>query len=196
VLDTDPQKNLLTIETRDGEQVSYNPNHLKQQTKESIVYREEDREIAVGERIKFTAPDRESHIRAGDLATVERIGEDNTLSVRMDNGKSIELDADKARHIDYGYTVETAKGVSADRILLTGESGQLAQQQASLSRLNSNVHDFAIYTSDNTNLLQRDNLIGKEPELSQEGLSNDPSFTNAPESSGHSIEIEGHGIGL
>jgi hypothetical protein len=168
---------------------------LKQQTKESTVYREEDREIAVGERIKFTAPDRESHIRAGDLATVERIGEDNALSVRLDNGKSIELDADKARHIDYGYTVETPKGVSADRILLTGESGQLAQQQASLTKLNTNVHDFAIYTSDSTNLLNRDTGIGKQPELSQEGVFNDPSFTNAPEPSDPSIEIEGYGIG-
>lgn len=60
----------------------------------------------------------------------------------------------------------------------------------------SNVHDFAIYTSDSTNLLHRDNGFGKEPELSQEGLSNNPSFTNAPEPSLPSMEIEGYGIGL
>ena len=40
VLDIDAKRNLLTIETRDGEQVSYNPAQLKQQTKESTVYRE------------------------------------------------------------------------------------------------------------------------------------------------------------
>jgi hypothetical protein len=91
--------------------------------------------------------------------------------------------------------VETAKHVSADRILLTGESGQLAQQQATLTKLNPNVHDFAIYTSDNTNLLQRGTL-GKEPELSQEGLSNSPSLDNTSEPSGTSIEVEGYGIGL
>ncbi len=50
------------------------------------VYREEERDLAVGERIQFTAPDRENRIRSGDFATVERIGYDNALSVRFDNG--------------------------------------------------------------------------------------------------------------
>jgi conjugative relaxase-like TrwC/TraI family protein len=196
VLHTDPIRNVLTIETRDGEQVSYNPIHLKQQTKESTVYREEERDLAVGDRIQFTAADRENRIRSGDFATVERIGEDNALSVRLDNGKAVELDPEKARHIDYGYTVETAKHVSADRILLSGESGQIAKQQASLVKLNPNVRDFAIYTSDSTNLLQRDNGIRNEPQLSKEGLSNDSSLSNASEPSGPSIEREGYGIGL
>ena len=196
VLDIDAKKNLLTIETRDGEQVSYNPVQLKQQTKESTVYREAERDLAVGERIQFTAPDRANRIRSGDFATVERIGDDNALSVRLDNGKMVELDPEKARHIDYGYTVETAKHVSADRILLTGESSQLAEQQTTLAKLNPNVRDFAIYTSDSTNLLHRDNGIGKEPELSQDGLSNAPSLSNASEPSGPSIEVEGYGIGL
>jgi hypothetical protein len=196
VLDSDAKKNVLTIETRDGEQVSYNPVHLKQQTKESTVYREEERDLAVGERIQFTAPDRENRIRSGDFATVERIGDDNALSVRLDNGKAVELDPEKARHIDYGYTVETAKHISADRILLTGESGQLAEQQSALAKLNPSVYDLAIYTSDSTNLLHRDGGIGIEPELSNEGLSNDSSVGNEPEPSGPSIEREGYGIGL
>jgi hypothetical protein len=170
--------------------------HLKQQTKESTVYREEERNLAVGDRIQFTAPDRENHIRSGYFATVEEIGQDNTLSVRLDNGKAVELDAEKARHIEYGYTVETAQHVSADRILLTGESGQLAEQQAALAKLKPNLHHRAIYISDSTNLLHRDNGIGNEPEISQEGLSNDSSLGNASEPSGPSIEFEGYGIGL
>jgi hypothetical protein len=113
------------------------------------------------------------------------------LSVRLDNGKTIELDPERARHIDYGYTVETAKQVSADRILLTGESSQLAEQQATLAKLTPNVREVVIYTSDS-----RDNGIGKELELSQEGFSIAPSLSNASEPSGPSIEVEGHGIGL
>ena len=113
----------------------------------------------------------------------------------MTNGKTVELDPEKARHIDYGYTVET-KHVSADRILLTGESSQLAEQQATLAKLNPNVRELAIYTSDSTNLLHRDDGFGKELELSQEGLSNAPSLSNASEPSGPSIEAEGYGIGL
>jgi hypothetical protein len=62
--------------------------------------------------------------------------------------------------------------------------------------LNPNVRDFAIYTSDSTNLLQKDNGIGNEPQLSKEGLSNDSSLSNALEPSDPSIEREGYGIGL
>jgi hypothetical protein len=58
--------------------------------------------------------------------------------------------------------VETAKYVSADRVLLTGESGELAKQQAALAKLNPNIRDLTIYTSDSTNLLHKHNGIGKE----------------------------------
>jgi len=91
VIAVDLSKNLLTVETLSGEQASYNPALLKQQTGQSTVYRAEERDLAVGERIQFTVPDRENRIHSGDLATVERIGENNALSVRLDNGRDIEL---------------------------------------------------------------------------------------------------------
>ncbi|WP_353070439.1 MobF family relaxase (plasmid) [Tunturibacter empetritectus] len=190
VIAVDISKNLLTVETRSGEQASYNPALLKQQTGQSTVYRAEERDLAVGDRIQFTVPDRENRIHSGDLATVERIGEDNALSVRLDNGKDIELSPEKARHIEHGYSVETAKYVSADRVLITGESSQLAEQQVALTKLNPNIHDLAIYISDRTN------GIGKEPELSNVELSNDSSLSNGSEPSGPSIEREGYGIGF
>ncbi|MBB5342021.1 MobF family relaxase [Tunturiibacter gelidoferens] len=196
VIAVDISKNLLTVETRSGEQASYNPALLKQQTGQSTVYRAEERDLAVGDRIQFTVPDLENRIHSGDLATVERMGEDNALSVRLDNGKDIELSPEKARHIEHGYSVETAKYISADRVLITGESSQLAEQQVAFTKLNPNIHELAIYTSDRTNLLERDNGIGKEPQLSNVGLSNDSSLSNGPEPSGPSIEREGYGIGL
>ncbi len=192
----DAKSNTLTVVTSTGHEASYNPALLKQLTTQSTVYREEERDVAVGDRIQFTAADRENRIRSGDFATIERIAEDNALSVRLDSGKIVELDPEKARHIDHGYAVETTKHLSADRVLLTGESGQLAEQQAALIKLNPNIRDFAIYTSDSINLLHRDNGIGNEPELSKEGLSSDSSLSNAAEPSSPSIEFEGYGIGL
>ncbi len=67
----------------------------------------------------FTAPEKNNHIRTGDFATVERVEPD--LSVRLDNGKSVDLDSEAARHIDYGYAVEAAGNLAADRVILTGE---------------------------------------------------------------------------
>jgi len=195
VLDTNAEKNLLTVETRDGEQVSYNPVQLKQQTRQSTVYRQEELDLAVGDRITFTTPDRENRIRSGDFATLERIGDNNALTVRMDNGREVTLDTDKA-HIDYGYTVEKAQRLSADRIVLTGDSAQLAEQQAALTKLNPKIRDLAIYTSDSTNTLHRDHGIDNESLLAKEGISKAPSLGNLSEPSSPAIELEGYGIGM
>jgi hypothetical protein len=152
VLEVDAGKHTLTIETVDGGQVTYNPAQLRSQTNQSKVYREESREMAVGERIRFTAPETDNHIRTGDFATVERVEPD--LSVRLDSGKSVDLDAQAARHIDYGYAVETAANVAADHVILTGEAVQLAALEGDLARLNPSIRELSVYTSDASQVLQ------------------------------------------
>ncbi|MGI4758547.1 MAG: ATP-binding domain-containing protein [Janthinobacterium lividum] len=54
VLKVDRLQNLLTVETGSGESIAYRPHELKGVTARSTVYREETRELAVGERIQFT----------------------------------------------------------------------------------------------------------------------------------------------
>jgi len=152
VLEVDASRNTLTIETADGGQVTYNPAQLRSQTRQSTVYREESREVAVGERIRFTAPEKENHIRTGDFATVERIEPD--LSVRLDNGKTVELNAESAQHIEYGYAVESAGNLAADRVILTGEAPQLAGLENDLARLNPSIRELSVYTSDASQALQ------------------------------------------
>jgi len=154
VLEVDTGRNTLTIETAEGEQVTYNPAQLRSQTRQSTVYREESRVVAEGERIRFTASEKENHIRTGDFATVERIEPD--LSVRLDNGKAVELDAVAGRHIDYGYAVESARNIAADRVILTGEVTQLAGLENDLARLNSGIRELSVYISDASQSLQVD----------------------------------------
>ncbi len=152
VLDVDAGRNTLTIETAEGQQVTYNPAQLRSQASQSKVYREELREMAVGERIRLTAPEKENHIRAGDFATIKQVEPD--LSVRLDNGKSVDLDAEAARHIDYGYAVETAGNFTADRVILAGEAQQLAGLENDLARLNPGVRELSVYTYDASQALQ------------------------------------------
>jgi conjugative relaxase-like TrwC/TraI family protein len=154
VLEVDAGRNTLTIETADGGQVTYNPAQLRSQTSKSTVCREESREVAEGERIRFTAPDKEQHIRTGDFATVDGIEPD--LSVRLDNGKTVELDAETAQHIDYGYVAESAANLAADSVILTGEATQIAGLEDDLARLNPNIRELSIYTSDASQALQID----------------------------------------
>jgi conjugative relaxase-like TrwC/TraI family protein len=154
VLEVDADRNTLAIETADGGQVTYNPAQLRSQASQSKVYREESREIAEGERIRFTSSNKENHIRTGDFSTVERIEPD--LSVRLDSGKTVDLDLEAARHIDYGYAVESARNLAADRVILTGEAPQIAGLENDLARLNSGIHELSVYTSGASQSLQVD----------------------------------------
>jgi len=196
VLSVDVDKNLLTVETRDGDQLSYNPAQLRRQTAESTVYREETRELAEGDRIAFIAADRENRVRSGDFAIVERIGGDNSISATLDSGRAVALDPEKARHIEHGYTVESARHLSADRALLTGDSGQVAEQQAALTRLNPHTREIVIYTSDGSSPLQQAQGIDTDARLAAEGISTDPALGNMPAPAMPEIELEGFGLGL
>ena len=124
------------------EYVSYNPSQLRTQTRESRVFREETREVAQGERVRFTTYDKELGVRSGDLGTVTRIGQDNSMTVTLDSGKSAEVSAEKTRHIDYGYTVDALKNVRAERVLATGDGLTQQQFQGASARA-----DLALYTS-------------------------------------------------
>ncbi len=162
VIATDPTKNLLTIETREGEQVAYNPALLKQQTAQSTVYREETRDLAEGDRIQFTKSNWEQRIRSGDFATVERIAEDNSIAAKLDSGRSVDLNPEKARHIDYGYAVDGNQRFSADRVLATGENLEIA----ALSNLSPYIRDLSVYTS-STSIQSQENILAKDPSLIQ-----------------------------
>jgi conjugative relaxase-like TrwC/TraI family protein len=194
VLAVDARANTLTVATRDGNEVSYNPALLKKQTGRSTVYREEQRDLAVGERIRLTDSDRDAHIRSGDFATVERIGNDATLSVRLDNGKSVELDSDQARHIEYGYVDETAQRAPVDRVLVTGDASQLTQQQEALTRLSPHIRDLTFYTSNSQELAVKKSIPDAEIVLVQNVISSNIDSFSKP--SGPQIESEGFGLGL
>ena len=87
VIATQPKDNLLTVQKEDGATVTYNPARLYGVT----VYRELEREFAVGDRLGFTAPSKELGVANRDLGTVQRIDQDGQLLVKMDNGKIRQL---------------------------------------------------------------------------------------------------------
>jgi conjugative relaxase-like TrwC/TraI family protein len=194
VVSVDRHANTITVATRDGSEVSYNPALLKRQTGQSAVYREELIDLAVGDRIRFSESNRDTHIRSGAFATIERIGEDNTLAVRLDTGKSVELDHDRARHIDYGYAVETAVRANADRILVTGDAGLLAQQQEALTRLSPQTRDIALYTSDGSALARE--MAAPSAEIAVTQNISLAATDSIPQPAVPTIELEGFGIGL
>lgn len=163
VLAVDQQSNRFTVETSTGHHVSFDPASLKHQMAQSVVYRQEERELAAGDRVQVTASSRESGLRKGTFGMIERVTDDNAVSVRLDNGKRVELTPEQSRHIDYAYAVESAQHLSADRVLITGSPTVLAEQQADLAKLSTKVQDLAIYTSNGYEPHQ--NLLDRAPVL-------------------------------
>jgi hypothetical protein len=152
VVAVDRQANLLTVSTTDGTETNLNPALLRKATDESRVYRVETRDIAEGERIRFTANDRARHIRVGDLATVQAIGTDSTLFVRHDNGTHHPVRTDDALAIDHGYVDSRLPGRSLDRLLITGESEKINNQQ--YNQLSLQVRELEMFVSPGSKLEQ------------------------------------------
>jgi conjugative relaxase-like TrwC/TraI family protein len=162
VLSVDTNANRLAVATRDGNEVSYNPALLKNLTSQSNVFRQEVRDISEGERIRFTATAQDFHLRKGDFATVERISEGRSLTIRSDQGKSIALSEEQSGNIDYGYIADRMPHRGVDRVIVSGDAPQLATMQKDLARLSGQTRDLAIYTSDGRGLAQGKSIPGTE----------------------------------
>jgi conjugative relaxase-like TrwC/TraI family protein len=162
VLSVDRKVNRLTVASLDGNEVSYNPALTKKLVFQSHVFREEMRDISEGERIRFTATAQEFGLRKGDFATVERISEDRSMTVRSDQGKSVALSEEHARHIDYGYATHRMPQRGVERVIVSGDAAQLAQMQKDFTRLSSQTRDLTLYTSDSQGIAQEKTIQGVE----------------------------------
>ncbi len=88
------KENLVTVKRENGEQVSYNPRRLHGVT----LYRETERAFAKGDRVQFTAPNREQHIANRELGTIEQIDARGNLQVRLDSGRAVAFNIRENRH--------------------------------------------------------------------------------------------------
>jgi conjugative relaxase-like TrwC/TraI family protein len=147
VVATLPKHNLLTVQKPDGEHVTYDPARLQGIS----AYRQIERDFAVGDRLGFTAPNRELGISNRDLGTVEEIGKDGIFTVRMDNGKSVAFDAHQTRHFDHGYAVtsHSSQGLTADRVLVnidTDVHPELINTRFAYVSISRATQDAQLYT--------------------------------------------------
>jgi hypothetical protein len=131
-------------------------------TNQAHVLREEIRDVSEGERIRFTATAQESGIRNGDFATIERIAEEHPLTVRSDQGKSVALSEEQARHIDYGYTAGQMPQRGVERVIVSGDAEQLAQMQKEFTHLSGQTRDLSLYTSNGQGIAQEKAMPGLE----------------------------------
>jgi ATP-dependent exoDNAse (exonuclease V) alpha subunit len=128
--------------------VTYGPSRLRGIS----AYREIEREFSVGDRIQFTAPNRTLHVANRDLGTIEHIGQDGQLSVRMDNGKAVSFDANEMRHFDHGYAVtsHSSQGLTSERVLVNMDTEvhpDLINSRFAYVSISRASHEAHIYTN-------------------------------------------------
>lgn len=158
VVAADPKDNLLTVRRADGQHVTYDPSRLRG----IAAYREIEREFAIGDKIQFTAPSRDLQVANRDLGTIQHIGDDGKISVRMDETKdrTVHFNANKMQHFDHGYAVtsHSSQGLTSKRVLVnldTEVHPQLINSRFAYVAVSRASYDAQIYTNDESNLAER-----------------------------------------
>jgi hypothetical protein len=118
------------------------------------LYREIERAFSQGDRVKFTAPNREQHIANRDLGTIEKIGESGKLQVLLDSGREVAFNIKENPHLDYGYAVtsRSSQGQTADRVLVHVDTEQAGDAYVAVSR---GRYDAQVYTNDKNHLTEQ-----------------------------------------
>ncbi|MHB8413677.1 MAG: MobF family relaxase [Candidatus Acidiferrales bacterium] len=148
------KENLVTVKRENGEQISYNPRRLQGVT----LYREAEREFSKGDRVQFTAPNREQHIANRELGTIDKIDALGNLQIRLDSGRAVAFNIRENPHLDHGYAVtsHSSQGQTADRVLIhvdTEQAGEkLVNQRLVYVAVSRGRDDVQIYTNDKTHL--------------------------------------------
>jgi len=154
VKSVDAEKNLLTVVRADGSELTYDPGRQQGVS----VYRQEPRSFAVGDRIQFTAPANDLKVANRELGTVEAIGQDGQMRLKMDGGRDVQLNPREHPHLDHGYAVtsHSSQGQTAERVLIHVDT-ELAAKDLLNSRMayvavSRGAEDAQVYTNDRAKL--------------------------------------------
>ena len=196
VTQVDAPNNRLTVEMKDGTEKSYDPRRQQGVS----VYREQERAFSTGDGVQLTAPSRELKLANRELGTVESLGQDGRLSLRMDEGREIQLDLRLHPHLGHGYAVtsHSSQGQTADRVLIHVdtelEAKDLLNNRMAYVAVSRGAYDAQLFTNDREKLpaaLGHDvsQQSAHVPEIK-------PNQTTAPEQEVSQGQQQDHGIGL
>ena len=153
VVSVDAPGNRLTVELKDGTEKTYDPRRQQGVS----VYREQERAFSTGDRVQLTAPSAEMKLANRELGTVEGISE-GRMALRMDDGRTVQIDPVKHPHLDHGYAVtsHSSQGQTADRVLIHVDT-ELAAKDLLNNRMayvavSRGAHDAQLFTNDRDGL--------------------------------------------
>jgi hypothetical protein len=108
--------------------------------------------------VQLTAPVPDLKLANRELGTVEGIGQDGRMSLKMDGGREVELDSVKNPHLDHGYAVtsHSSQGQTADRVLIHADTElgakDLLNNRMAYVAVSRGAYDAQIFTNDREKL--------------------------------------------
>ena len=110
------QENMLTVLRDNEEQTTYDP---RRQMGVSVC-RAQEKAFAIGDRVQFTAPNRELKVANRELGSTENIAPNGSIRLKLDGGRRVEFAAESFPHLDHGYAVtsHSSQGQTAERVLI------------------------------------------------------------------------------
>jgi conjugative relaxase-like TrwC/TraI family protein len=150
VLSADARNNIIAVQQDGGKTITYDPKRLKGVN----AYRETQKEFATGDRIQFTAKDKDLGVNNRDLGTITKL-ETGQVAVQMDGKKerTVQFDPVKMRHFDHGYAVTShvSQGLTEGRVIAnidTDSARSLINTRLAYVAVSRAEHDARIYTND------------------------------------------------
>ncbi len=150
VLSADARNNTVTVQQDAGTTITYDPKRLKGVN----AYRETAKDFATGDRIQFTAKDKDLGVNNRDLGTITRL-ETGQITVQLDGKKerTIQFDPARMRHFDHGYAVTShvSQGLTEGRVIAnidTDAARSLINTRLAYVAVSRAEHDARIYTND------------------------------------------------
>ena len=157
VRSTDAASNQVRVELGDGSHATYDPRRVYGVN----VFRETSREFATGDRLQFSALNKELGISNRDMGTITKM-EPDRLTVLMDGKekRSISFDPREFRQYDHGYAVtsHSAQGLTTGRVIAnidTDSSRSLINTRLAYVAISRASEDARIYTNNAETLGQR-----------------------------------------
>ncbi|MGB7846471.1 MAG: MobF family relaxase, partial [Candidatus Acidiferrum sp.] len=151
---TNERENLVTVKRQNGQKVTYDPRRLHGVT----LYRDAERAFSTGDRVQFTAPNRDRNIANRELGTIEKVDQGGNLQLLLDSGRTLAFNIRDNPHLDFGYAVtsHTSQGQTADRVLIhvdTERGGEkLVNRRLAYVAVSRGRNDAQIYTDDKSQL--------------------------------------------
>jgi hypothetical protein len=146
VLKTSHTDNEITVQLQDGRETTYNPKRLSGVS----VYKEAQRQFAVGDRVQFRAPFPEAKVKNTELGTITKIDQ-GEFSISLNAGRVVAFNPERFPHLDHGYAVTSysSQGKTMDRVLVNAETTEtdlLVNQRMAYVAVSRARFEARIYT--------------------------------------------------